>query len=329
MHLAPNNTLQSSDREPKIDTQLARKLNARNMYPIEQTPISMNKDIHIVRSSHEITESSTVCFALTEEAPYHFTYGAGSGLWLMMPLNITNAKVRFNELEENFTIAPNDVFISSNQAPINFRLDNSITAFHVFIKNNLVEEVIGKFYQSGKCKILFPANIVRSNSSISMLVQTLRNTLKNSAQKNELLIDYLARALVVEFLCKFSEEALEPAFDGINDALNPSQLKRVFEYIDVNLTNSIRTNDLAAIAGVSRTNFIKRFNSSMHCTPARYIFLTRIKRARKLLKQSDLSISFIAVACGFSDVAHLSTSFRRETGVTPSVFRKERHTEEE
>ena len=329
MHLAPNNILQSTDCKLKADTQLANKLNALNMFPITQTSIFMNKDIHIVRSSHEMAESSTVCFALTEEAPYHFIYGAGSGLWLMMPLNIANAKVRFNDLEENFTIAPNDVFINSNQAPIDFHLENSITAFHVFIKSNLVEEVIGKFYQSGKYKILFPANIVRSNSTISMLVQALRNTLKNSAQKSELLMEYIARALVVEFLRKFSEEALEPAFDGVNDALNPSQLKRVFEYIDANLTSSIRTNDLAAITGVSRTNFIKRFNSSMHCTPARYIFLTRIKRARKLLKQTDLSISFIAVACGFSDVAHLSTSFRRETGVTPSVFRKERYTEED
>ena len=69
MHLTPNNTLQSTDCEPKADTQLASKLNALNMFPITQTSIFMNKDIHIVRLSHEMAEFSTVYFALTEEAP--------------------------------------------------------------------------------------------------------------------------------------------------------------------------------------------------------------------------------------------------------------------
>lgn len=328
MHFELYNAPPSINLEPKAQNHLSNKPGALNLYSIAQTSISMNKDIHVISSSDEIAQSSTVCLALTEEFPHHFTYGAGSGLWFTMPLNTAHVKVRFSDIEESLIVSPYDVFINSTQAPIDFCLENSIKAVHVFIKNSLVDEVTEKFYQSGKSKVTFPANIVRNNSGISMLMQSLKDALTNPVHQNELLMEYTARALVVDFLRKYTEEAVEPAFNGADDTLKPNQLKRVLEYIDSNLTSSIRTNDLATIAGVSRTNFIRRFNSSMHCTPARYIFLLRIKRARKLLKQSDLSISFIAVACGFSDVAHLSTSFRRETGVTPSVFRKERNAAE-
>lgn len=328
MHFDANNALYSMNCEPEEQGQFATKLSSPDVYSVKQTSVFMNKDVHILCSSEDIAQSSTVCLALTEELPHHFTYGAGSGLWFIMPLNTAHVKVRFNDIEESLTILPSDVFINSNQAPIEVHLQNPIKAFHVFIKNILVDEVTEKFYQSGKCKILLPANIVRSNSTTSVLIQSLREVLKSFAPKSELLMEYTARSLIVDFLQKFTEETVEPSFDCIEETLNPSQLKRVLEYIDNKLASSIRTNDLAAIAGVSRTNFIKRFNTSMHYTPARYIFLTRIKRARKLLKQSDLSISFIASACGFSDVAHLSTSFRRETGVTPSVYRKERNLDE-
>jgi AraC-like DNA-binding protein len=46
-----------------------------------------------------------------------------------------------------------------------------------------------------------------------------------------------------------------------------------------------------------------------------------VERARELLT-GDARMADIAQECGFSDQAHLTRLFKRQTGVTPGVYRK-------
>jgi AraC family transcriptional regulator len=52
-----------------------------------------------------------------------------------------------------------------------------------------------------------------------------------------------------------------------------------------------------------------------------YVLGRRIERAASLLRFSDTPIAAIAIECGFADQSHLTTAFRRRTGVTPAVYR--------
>jgi transcriptional regulator GlxA family with amidase domain len=54
-----------------------------------------------------------------------------------------------------------------------------------------------------------------------------------------------------------------------------------------------------------------------------YITLARISAAKKLLSESDKSISEIAAAVGFDSFAYFSKVFREKESITPSVYRKE------
>ncbi len=49
----------------------------------------------------------------------------------------------------------------------------------------------------------------------------------------------------------------------------------------------------------------------------------RVRKASDLLCTTDLSISSVAQKCGFFDNSHLTSTFKSETGKTPSEFRKE------
>ena len=56
-------------------------------------------------------------------------------------------------------------------------------------------------------------------------------------------------------------------------------------------------------------------------TPHHYLTQKRVERAQDLLAQTDLSLSEIACAVGFSDQSHLARHFRHTLGVTPGQFR--------
>lgn len=64
------------------------------------------------------------------------------------------------------------------------------------------------------------------------------------------------------------------------------------------------------------------FSSIENITLEQYVILQRIERAKELLKYGDLTLSEISYKLGYSSVQHLSSQFKKVTGMTPSAFKK-------
>ena len=60
-------------------------------------------------------------------------------------------------------------------------------------------------------------------------------------------------------------------------------------------------------------------------TIEKYFIAQKIERVKELLKYDELSISQIALQMGYSSVAYLSNQFKKETGLTPSFYKSQRH----
>jgi transcriptional regulator of acetoin/glycerol metabolism/AraC-like DNA-binding protein len=103
--------------------------------------------------------------------------------------------------------------------------------------------------------------------------------------------------------------------------LSPAAMRRVREYVDAHLGGSIDLATLAGVAGVSIHHFARGFKQSAGVTPHHYLTQKRVERAQDLLAHTDLSLSEISLAVGFSDQSHLARHFRQMLGVTPGQFR--------
>ncbi|WP_339384517.1 helix-turn-helix transcriptional regulator [Oscillatoria sp. FACHB-1407] len=99
------------------------------------------------------------------------------------------------------------------------------------------------------------------------------------------------------------------------------QLKLVLEYINANLQQNIKLQDLANVAGMSQYYFCRLFRDSIGMTPHQYVRHQRIERAKQLLKQQHLSISDIAIQCGFANQSHFTRLFSKFTHTTPKLYR--------
>lgn len=64
------------------------------------------------------------------------------------------------------------------------------------------------------------------------------------------------------------------------------------------------------------------FSNTEGVTIEQYIILQRIERAKELLVYNELTLSEISYKLGYSSVQHLSTQFKKVTGLTPSHFKK-------
>ncbi len=104
--------------------------------------------------------------------------------------------------------------------------------------------------------------------------------------------------------------------------LAPWQIRRVVDFIDDNLSTTIRIDELANLVRLSSSYFATAFKAVFGQAPHQYIIARRVDHARHLLLTTSLPLCEIAIDCGLVDQAHLCTLFRKRLGMTPSSLRR-------
>ena len=101
-----------------------------------------------------------------------------------------------------------------------------------------------------------------------------------------------------------------------------SCVARAVRLMNAHLRDGLTMNRLATLSGVGLTTFYKEFEAAMGCTPARYMRDRRMEEARRMLRETPATVTAIARECGFKSLIAFVQFFRRETGTTPTAYRK-------
>ena len=96
----------------------------------------------------------------------------------------------------------------------------------------------------------------------------------------------------------------------------------VVQYIDDNFQKPLTLNDLADTAHFSPTYLSRLFHQEKGMTIKTYINKKRLENAKFLLDHSELSISCVAVRCGYSNVSHFNRLFKQHQGCSPLEYRR-------
>ncbi len=103
--------------------------------------------------------------------------------------------------------------------------------------------------------------------------------------------------------------------------LEDAVVARALEFIWLNAQNPIGVPDVVKHAGVSRRLLELRFRKALGSTIQEELQRTRLKRVTTLLKESNLSVTAIAKACGFTSKSYLGKVFRRTFRTTMTRYR--------
>ena len=94
------------------------------------------------------------------------------------------------------------------------------------------------------------------------------------------------------------------------------------DYVNGHLCESLSVGTLCRSLGVSKNALYERFRTAFGKTVGEYITDARLKKAKKLLCDSTLSIDSIAEQTGFASYTYFSRSFKKKYHLPPLAYRK-------
>ena len=104
----------------------------------------------------------------------------------------------------------------------------------------------------------------------------------------------------------------------------PADERRAVEalrHIDAHADEPLSLASLAARARLTRFHFLRSFRAAVGTTPHQSVLAARIRRAAKLLLETRLPVTGVALEAGFGDLSNFIRTFRRATGSSPRAFR--------
>ena len=99
-------------------------------------------------------------------------------------------------------------------------------------------------------------------------------------------------------------------------------LRRARDHADRCYAEPVDVESLAAVAGLSKYHFLRLFKATYGVTPGEYLSQRRIERAQDLLRATNLTVTEVCHAVGFSSLGSFSSRFRAVVGESPSDFQR-------
>ena len=116
-------------------------------------------------------------------------------------------------------------------------------------------------------------------------------------------------------------EALK-SLSATEDRGLPAKLQELIQLMSANIEEPLSIDELHQYTGVSRRQIERLFQTHLNVSPSRYYLEIRVTNARRLLLQTQESITNISIACGFANTSHFSNCFKSFFGTSPSAIRQ-------
>lgn len=104
-------------------------------------------------------------------------------------------------------------------------------------------------------------------------------------------------------------------------ALLTSRTRTMLQFIAEHSAETIRLADIAASAGISKSEALRCFHMTIQTTPVDYLIHYRIRQAKHLLRTTDDAVAHVAGQVGMDNINCFNRIFKRECGMTPRAYR--------
>jgi AraC family transcriptional regulator len=243
---------------------------------------------------------------------------------------ITSGEVDFQEREDGQPWITNRIkkgsfFLTTGGAPYDVRwkavspepYETMLVFVELPVLQRALEEVFGGDATHARLRDASAFNDEGLNSLLGLLREELMR-----GQASPLFVEAIAQAIAVYLARNYGVTDEEWRSDS--PSLPGYKLRQITDWMAEHVAEDFSLDRLAAQAGLSKFHFQRLFKSAMGVAPSRYYINLRMNLARRLLRETKKSVVDVALEVGYANPSHFAQLFRRETGLSPSDYRRQR-----
>ena len=227
-------------------------------------------------------------------------------------LFITKGSGTFIINGEPISVLPNDLFIAEPNSPHALISDTGVDYYCMLVRPDF-------FTDEEREEMHFLAH-VRADEVINRMFSYLREEFSGGGSMSKMkkkslvyeLVVYLHRKYGAPLISKKSKESR---------TLELQRLKTVEAYVSENYRNKITVTDLARVLFLSEGHFCRFFKKTVGISAIEYLNIFRVGKAEELLRDTEMSVTEIALQAGFEDANYFTRLFKRITKHTPTEYR--------
>ena len=208
------------------------------------------------------------------------------------------------------TVPPGAVIIYAPDTPQWFRSPELLTHDWMHMTGDVESFLLAAGLESDK--LYYPVN----GAFITPILRQIELEVLTKQPDSEVLSNLKFRELLLLLRRSCAGQEEKP------DSAAVKQLRLVRRTVFAQLDQPWTVSQMATLAYLSPSRFHALYRAAFGVSPIHYLNVCRYERARTLLAETDLSVTEIAAATGFSSIHYFSRAFSASAGVSPYEYRR-------
>ena len=241
-----------------------------------------------------------------------------------------SGEIDFQERENNGPWITNRIkkgsfFLTTGGAPYDVRwkaaTSEPFQAMFVFVELTVLRSALEETFGDEAEKARLRDVSAFTDDVLNSFMERIREELMRE-EASPLFVSAIARAIAVHIARNYAE-TIDDSHHG-TPSLPGYKLKQVTDWLAEHRAETLYLDALAAKVGLSKFHFHRLFKRAMGLPPSRFQLDLRMNRARQLLRETKKSVIDVALDVGYTNPSHFAKLFHKETGLTPSEYRRQR-----
>jgi AraC family transcriptional regulator len=196
---------------------------------------------------------------------------------------------------------------------------NKLGFVHLYCTDQHLQNIAEQIWDRNPATLRLDEQTFADDARITLLYRHFLLGCDWQQQANALQLSTTCTLLLTHLVQHYS--SIRWRLPTVSGGLAPVTLRRVCDYIEQALATPLTLAELASEANLSEFHFARMFRQSMKLAPHQYVMQRRMARAEALVRHASMSLTEVALSCGFSSASHFSNRFKASLGMTPSQLR--------
>jgi AraC family transcriptional regulator len=221
---------------------------------------------------------------------------------------------------ETSHLLKNEVCIHDLRRELVYQFHTPLDSISVYLPRKTLDFIADDVHAPRLADVAILPGVGVGDPTLTTMARILLPALEPGSRVSKLFSDHVMMAAAVHIAETYG--GLKPFPRRERGGLAPWQERRAKEILIAFLDGELPIALLASECELSVSHFSRRFKRSTGLAPHQWLVQHRIEIAKKMLCETQRSLSEIALACGFSDQSHFTRTYTRLNGESPGAARR-------